>query len=265
MIATERFSIRRLFLLIKNDLFFNRSYLLISAAVVAGVLLIASSYHIYIYTRHTQLGMPKDVYKGVYHYLLFICGVIFTSKIFNEVHDDVKGAAWLTLPASPMERYVSRLILTTIILIVAMMSIFFVTSFILEIFNPLIFGQRHHMFNPFNKDILDYIYTYLSLQSLFLLGVVFFRKNALLKTLLGLIIYYFFIGVIVSIGGRILFDVPLSIFSSATDNLSMLIRYNSLVPQDWTLSHSAYWPVFWGIQPLICWYIGYLLLREAEV
>lgn len=268
MNSINRFSLRRFFLLVRNDLYLNQSLFLISAAAVFGSLFIFSGLHMYLYTHMpNSISVPKDFYITAYPLFLFACGAVITAKIFNEVNDEIKGPVWLSLPASMLEKFTSRLFLTTILFIIAMMALFFLTSLISESLNPLMFGPSHSIFNPFNKEALISASKYFIGQSFFLLGAIYFKKNALMKTVLSLAVYDIFLGIIVSSGGRILFRETSFVnnFSNPSGILSEIIIKNSMVPQDWNIEKNLYYIVFWYLLTIVCWGIAYIRLKEAEV
>ena len=76
-----------------------------------------------------------------------------------------------------------------------------------ELINRAVFGFGHSLFNPFRRDVLTLVLVYLVLQGVFLVGSVYFRKLAFVKTSL------FMMGVVVGLAvvlgavtGAILWD-----------------------------------------------------------
>jgi hypothetical protein len=266
--SIQDFNLRRILLLIRNDLYLNQSLILISAAAVACSLFIFSGVQVYFFTHMPNAStVPKDFYMTAYPIFLFACGAVITAKIFNEVNDEMKGPVWLNLPASILEKFTSRFLLTTLLFIIAMMGLFFLTSLISESFNLLFLGQSHSVFNPFREKMLFNTSNYFIGQSFFLLGAIYFRKYALMKTVMILAVYNILLDIIVGVGGRFLFAISfsdLNIFGSRNRILSNIIVNTNMVPQDWNIEKSFYYIAFWYVLTVVCWTMGYIRLKETE-
>ena len=58
-----------------------------------------------------------------------------------------------------------------------------------EALDRLLFGVGHGFFNPFTPAVLQAVVRYLVLQSFFLLGSIWFRKLAFVKTVLWIVVF----------------------------------------------------------------------------
>jgi hypothetical protein len=266
MTPKEGFSFHRLILLIRNDLYLNRSYLLISSAAILGGLFFFSTFHIYTYTQLQHLALPKDFYMTAYPIYSFICGALLTVKIFNEINHEVKGPVWLNLPASIPEKFMSRFLLTTLLFIAWILVLVALASLISEGLNILIFGQRHAIFNPFREEVLVKTFQYFLGQSLFLFGAIFFKKHALPKTVLSLVVYNILLNIFISAGGKIFFEESFTELNitGTSSILTHIITNNSMLPPDWNIEKTFYSAVFYWIITIGCWVASYFRLKETE-
>jgi hypothetical protein len=255
------FSARRILLLIRNDLFFSRSFLLLSLGTAAAVLFLAS--------LQIRLGRTPVIFLRAYDAVLFLIGVATTERVFKGIHDEVKGPAWLTVPASTLEKFSARAIFLTVILSAVIMVFYFLIS--------LLFKGGYHwfgisgfpVFNPFQKTAIKGIHGYFILQSIFMLGAIYFRKSPSVKTLLSLVIYSLILYTAVWGTGKILFEVL------TTDYHFTLLSDPFKAMQGLFLENNGeiFWSVarwsmkigYWYLLAPICWVTGYLRLKEKEV
>ena len=91
--------------------------------------------------------------------------------------------AFLLLPASALEKTLSRLLLHTVGLVVYLLVFTTVLSWVLEGINTLWFGVRREFFSPFDRARVDVAAALSSCtQALFFLGAAWFRKVQFVKT-----------------------------------------------------------------------------------
>ena len=100
-------------------------------------------------------------------------------------------AAFLLLPASALEKTVSRLLIHTVGLIVFLLVFTTVLSGLLEGINALWIGERRAFFSPLDRVAWMLVPHFLVAQALFFLGAAWFRKVQFVKTVgvaLGIVI-----------------------------------------------------------------------------
>jgi hypothetical protein len=199
------FSTRRFGRLMLRELASSYRALLIAMAAVAGAVIVLSAL--------TALGLvtvnagsrpgSEGFYLGYFINLLFLGGFIVTSLSFREVWHNGGGIFYLTLPGSIFEKLVSKLIMTSVGF--GLGSLVFITAVaaVSEGIDTLIFGFGHGMFNPFEPTTLVIVTRYLILQSVFLLGSIWFRKLAFVKTVLWSLLFCIGILIVTGIVGRI--------------------------------------------------------------
>lgn len=116
-------------------------------------------------------------------------GLLVTSDIFNELYTPSTAFQSLTLPASSSEKFLSAWVLTMpIFLMVTVTSIFLITllSSLMVIIIDGSFSWSF-IYNPFDETTWDFALSYFFLNSLFLLGAIYFRKSNFLKTIVAMI------------------------------------------------------------------------------
>ena len=182
--------------------------LLIAMAAVAGTVIVLSAL--------TALGLvavnpgarpgTEGFYLGYFINLLFLGGFIVTSLSFREVWQNGGGIFYLTLPGSMFEKALSKLLMTSVGF--GLGSLIFMTAVaaVSESIDTLVFGFGHGMFNPFDPSALLNLGRYLLLQSVFLLGSIWFRKLAFVRTVLWIAIFAAGIAIVLAVVGRISFS-----------------------------------------------------------
>lgn len=186
----NKLEIDRLINFIKRQYVLNITSLVIGAAAVFGSLLMISELVGYF--------SPQSITNLIHLYLFtfILCGLIFSSRAFNELHNPQKGYAFLTLPVSTLEKFIGSWLLTSLFY-----TIIFSLVCLLIYSLACMTGNRMDAFSEiFNGDVLKKIATFLVMQSIFFLGSLYFRNNNFLKTILSLFLFT----VIVSIYSGIL-------------------------------------------------------------
>jgi hypothetical protein len=205
--------------------------------------------------------------------LFFVAGVFFASTFMVSMNSKLKRISYLVNPASNLEKYLTRWLVTTIGYILA----FFIALWIADVIRvaacSIIFPDADIRFLDLSKlrypgddfrngyymmprQVFDaMIFFYLLLQSLFLLGSTFWEKASFLKTftaLSAIIFVYIMIcrwAILLSYGGLDGFGNVLQSFSSGiTDKHVFTCIY--LVLSFMTLAN---------------WTFAYFRIRESEI
>jgi len=123
-----------------------------------------------------------EVYYGLGLVAFHICGYLLASSAFNELHNPARSQFYLMLPASTFEKLsVNWLIYSPLYVIVVLAGMTF-TSLVGTLLGGLIFGAPFMVFNPLASTVLTSASVFLVLQTIFLLGAIYFRKHNALKT-----------------------------------------------------------------------------------
>ena len=237
----NHFCIERLWWLVRAD-FFNgfRSVLTVSGTL-AGVILIASLLSI------DGPNAAQGFYLSWFGAVLYIWGVIASSRAFRELHDKNRNEAYLLIPASAIGFTVYLLVF------------FGAISLVVEILYRLFVGVSAGLFNPLDPPVWGLIAGYFFVQSFYFLGAAWFQKRHFIKTTL----------VITLVGAG------LTAFSLVT--LRVVFAPGgfgdlgvAMIP--WTgafqgplRSLEPLRTVFAVLLPVACWCIAWLRVRETQV
>ena len=198
-------SVRRFGRLMLREIASSYKALLIAMAAVAGTVFVISALTALGLVTTSPGSRPgsEGFYLGYFINLLFLGGFIVTSLSFREVWHNGEGIFYLTLPGSIFEKLLSKLLMTSIGFGLGSLAFMTAVAAVSEGIDILVFGFGHGMFNPFNPAALVNLGRYLLLQSVFLLGSIWFRKLALVKTVLWTVIFAIGLAIILAVVGRI--------------------------------------------------------------
>jgi len=262
------FSPQRLFLLLRRDFAHGYQAVLTAMAAVGGVLIVLSFL--------SMLGRAgQDFYTPFYVGLLFLGGFLFSSGAFKEMHQQGSGPFYLTLPGTTLEKLLSKLLVTSVGYAAAILVFMTGASAVSELLNRAVFGAGHIWFNPFSQANLKSAAVYLVLQSLFLLGSVWFRKVVFLKIILAENIVVTGLAILAAVIFRITFSgffsgshlkpEVIQMFSQGFGNVVV----NGHAAEAFNRGSQVFLTIvrvlFWGAFAPVCWVAAYFRLRETEV
>ncbi len=261
------FDPRRLFLLLKRDLVLGFRGLLVMIATVGGAVFTLSVLSMLFGKRDTEF------YSGFFGMLLFLGGYIYTSSIFRELHQSGTGPHYLTLPGTTLEKLASKLLTSSVGYAAGVLIIICAAAGVSELANRVLFGAGHTMFNPFDAQVYRSIAVYLVTSAVFLLGSVWFKKLAFIKTALSVSVLFIALTIVMGVVLRLLYvEISNSAFIPP-ENPELFGRFFArTIPEQSSLV--AMWKsgviptvlkvLFYGIMPAACWLISYLRLSETE-
>ncbi|MBN1836360.1 MAG: hypothetical protein JW820_10955 [Spirochaetales bacterium] len=253
---------RRLGLLLRRDLAGGYRGVLIAMAAVGGFLILSRVVSAFSH-------QPAPVHPAIYAQLLFIGGFIVTSLAFRELHLDSQSIFYLTLPGSALEKFLSKLLVSSVGYALGSLVFYSAVSAAAEGISRLIFGTSYPFFNPLDRNVLLAAAAYLVTQSVFLVGSLYFRRLAFVKTVLYLVLFGIVLGIVSGLAAWIVFrDYAMGrsiIFQpylnqlGATGELERILQ--PLAEGFWRAARLLFWI---AVAP-VGWVIGYLRLRETEV
>jgi hypothetical protein len=181
-----------------------RGLLVASAAVAGGMVVIAALGAL----ARSMGGAPEgtvlgDNYWFYFQALLFLGGCIVSSMAFREVWHGGGGIAYLTLPGSTLEKVVVKLLLTSVGFAAGTLVLITGAAAASEALDRLVFGVGHGFFNPFTEEVGQAVVRYVVVQAVFVLGSIWFRRLAFIKTVLTLMIIGVCLGIIAAIALRL--------------------------------------------------------------
>jgi hypothetical protein len=267
-------SFKRMGQLLLRELTSGYRSILIAMAAVGGVVVIMSILTT-LGVAHTSGGMGgpgSDFYLGLFNNLLFLGGFIVTSLAFREVWQNGGGIFYLSLPGSVFEKLLSKLLVTSVGFAVG--SLLFMTGVtaLSELIDHLLFGFGHGYFYVGSmlvaalKACLFYVIT----QSVFLLGSIWFKKVALIKTAVWVGIFAVGLAIVAGIAARIFLAHKMNWtgmgFSMNLNNGDFMQMFG---PGSRTHGGLSAFKIvtqvlFYAMAP-VCWLATYFRLAEAEV
>lgn len=197
---------------------------------------------------------------------LFIGGFIITSRAFLELHTTNRSHDWLMLPASPIEKYFSRLVLTSAGVAVGMVVYFALFSLFGSALMLLLFHRAYVLFNPLDGAVWLLVLNYVVLQSIFFAGAVYFKKLHFIKTVL--VLAGFGLLLVLVTGGlavRLFWGELLVLNAHGAIGQGELA---SVEPQLLSAGRTVAVILriaYWGLLAPVFWIVAYFRLREAEV
>lgn len=185
------FSFSRLGLLIKKQWYDNAKLYTLSFFALTGILAIV---FICWVAFHETIQFEEEDTFLIFAIFLFAVGIIFASTTFASLGDKARGTHWLTVPATHLEKLVCGLFYSMIVFLVVYVAVFLVirqvTFFWIKL-DPV--NQIEYQHN-IGKGIKNIFLIFLSVQSLFILGSVYFEKFSFIKTILfGLVLIFVYI------------------------------------------------------------------------
>ncbi len=131
-----------------------------------------------------------------------IIGVFFTSKIFTEFNNKDRAAAYIMVPASNIEKWSAKLLISSI----GYYSILFSLFFVLILFFAIIKGTLSGLKINYPLSLLP---GFMFFHAVFFFGAIFFKKNNFFKTLLLLILTLIIINVVFLLFNKVFINMDL--------------------------------------------------------
>lgn len=245
------FNFKRLALLIRNDLQVQfKSSLVIIITIISGLTLISLLSKL----DHRVLSLHNQSFKV----LLIFGGYLTTASAFKTLHQRNQVGFYLSLPASILEKFVSRLLLTSVGYIFGLSLLFYIFSVVAAGLSSLLSDTTLPIFNPLNKENVKLMGLYLITQSLFFAGAIQFKSMHFIKTVAGTWLTIMILFIIIMFFLWLTFDTPLSAQNFNFTYIDINFKYlNSAI------SVFKYF-FYFGFAPLF-WLIAFLKLKRYEV
>jgi hypothetical protein len=196
-----------------------------------------------------------------------IIGFIATSQSFTALHKADRSYAYLTLPASHVEKTLEKLLLSTIVYVIAALVTYFLFSLVAMGLTELIGGRSFPMFNPGERWVWDMVRGYVIVQSIFLFGGAYFRSKHFIKTVLAVTGLFLFLAAFASLTGWLFFGDVLRSMQQGTFEathhftVAQIERMQNVL---FAIRDVAEFLFKWIMAPFF-WVLTWLRLREAEV
>lgn len=173
------FDLNRFWKLVKTETLINKSTII---KLLLGWLLLVLL--VYYYHSRIFIYMIPDVNQDTifvvhdYTEILILVIIIVPLSLHYNVYHKVKNASYAMLPASQLEKVISAIIQTSILIPALLLAVLVLFMLILRSVNP----------NLEIEIIYREIFTAIQIQSFLFLGMFWFRKNKILKMTLIIIV-----------------------------------------------------------------------------
>ena len=245
-------SLKRIYLLLRNDLL----------AIYRKFFIIIGSISVFMIALGLLAGgIDSHVYGIFFLLILFLGGYLFTSFSFMELHSQHMNIYYLTIPASRFEKFIAKLVETTLFYIVFVMIIHFALSVVIYIFSLMKESARAEIFNPFNMYVWLGIAVYVVTQSFFFLGAVYFKKMNFFKTVLFTGIFSIGVTLFTSFCAWLLFRDSIG---AVNISMPMLHKYGSFFASITPSEYAVITAVIWSIIAVFFWFVAYIRFVEKE-
>lgn len=244
-------SLPRLAQLMRNDLLAAARPVLYATASLLGLTVMS-------YLFINIVGTPGPAADMVIFGLcLFGGGLGMTSICFQDMHHPLERNRYLMLPVSSLERLLSRYLLTGPLFVVCAVVAFVLFDHAGKQLVALWLDRSRPLFDPLAPPMKWLVFAYLIAHAVTLVGAICFRRHALLKTVLFLLLVILVQVVIENATGRIFFpgDYTWTQFES--------IRTSSIELLPW---FAAWWMNVILVAGIYAWllHVAYQCLRDHE-
>jgi len=202
--------------------------------------------------------------------LIIVGGAFYAGRFFREIHSRSNGVAYFMIPATQLEKLTAGIIITSFYYFAMMIIAYIIGNLLGTFFNNILASVDFIGLNIFhyiplqwklftdsavvftiNQKTIDYYKLFgisgslILVQSIFLLGSIYFKNNQTLKTFLSIIAFYFIIAILVILEIKLIMgdftqndNFNLNMYN-LKDNFKIIsqIFYYLLIPFFWVVSY----------------------------
>jgi hypothetical protein len=268
------FNFNRFSLLVSKHWADNKKRYLLSMVAFAGLL---TAWFVFTILVDSRYPMGQGIQMITYFFSLFVVGSFYASQYFRDLGSRSRGINFLLVPASAFEKILCSLLYTVILFFVVFTALFYLVDILMvsitKSFVVIDYPRDEkgvlNVFEsarlPFDgKSTINILLIFFAIQSIFLLGSVYFAKYSFIKTIISgfvvfLIVFFFlyFIYEMMPDGGY-----ANGTITSYHINIEGKDGYLVSVP-GW-LGQILNYMLFYGIAPFL-YIVSYFRLKEKQV
>ena len=245
------FDFNRFGLLVRKRFLDGKSSTLYEIAGLAGVIAIIFG------LVATTGSVSEEAQKILFTVGIFTLGIIYADRAFAEAKGKQRGMAFLATPASQLEKLLNAILYTSVLFPIAYLLIFLAVDGLFYLGINATGLVRMDAISVLDTDrFADFLLPFLIVQSVYLLGSIWFGKRSIMKTTFAIMLFF---GVISAVGGFIIrmnFEELRAISSSGHD-----VNLN-LGPEAYERLSLEY--LSWLIPPFF-WVVTYFRLSEKQI
>ncbi|TCN70190.1 hypothetical protein [Acetobacteroides hydrogenigenes] len=195
---------------------------------------------------------------GVLGVGIVILGIVYADRAFSETKGKLKGMAFLATPASQLEKLLNAILYTSVLFPIVFSLIFLaVDGLFYAAANATGIFSMENIFSIDGLNFAETIRNILIVQSVYMLGSIWFGKRSLLKTTLAVVLFY---GVIFAVAGIIIrmnYEL-LKTFSESSNGVNVHWDGNDIIRGQFMK------PALWLLPPFF-WTVAYFRLSEKQI
>ncbi|HAF86726.1 MAG TPA: hypothetical protein DCG32_10270 [Sphaerochaeta sp.] len=217
-------------------------------------------------SQYSQIAFGPATYASLFPNFLFLGGLIITSLSFaTDMFSKNGQQEWLMLPATSLEKFLAKGVLTAFAYPIAITVVFFLASVIIEPIQLLLFGNPVTLFNPFTTGIAIQFAVYWVWQSIFLLGATYFHKGHFLKTILSLGILGIALATLFLLFVKVIFSIK---YGSSLRTFDIVFSFDSLLFKPASGVIGTFRVIgkilYFVVLPLFCWVTAFFRVEEVQ-
>lgn len=176
----------------------NRETNIRKKGYITGTLVVAALFFIImLISAKSSFTLSYSETIKVFYFVLFIGGMIFTSRIFSELHEPQTSYQFLSLPASNLEKLIAQWFISSIGYILTVLIILLVSATLGGMLGAALFRPDFVWIDLAELKIGEMLLPYFTLHAIFFLGAITFRKRNFLKTAIAIFIVSMFLALTV--------------------------------------------------------------------
>ena len=192
------FSFKRWLLLMTRHWLEHRKLYIYGTLSLIGAMVITAGLWFW-----TNFGYHEVEFYWIFLIGLYITGAIFASMSFKMVHQKEQGIYYLSLPASRFEKLLTLVIYNIILFSIVYFLCFKLTHFItMSIVESKVATGNHRYYfysaesnGAYKRGVLNiFTYCFFSVQTMFFLGSIYFKRFHFLLTLIVLVLLLLVLG-----------------------------------------------------------------------
>ena len=258
------FSFRRFWLLVKRHGHENVKLYLLGWGAIAFLILLIT----------VLFGYKGSPLIGMFPIIFCFTGALITITLFSHWPDLGRSSLYLMLPATTTEKYLTALFYCLVLFIPLFIILYFVTGFIFVKISwssatLAEFLQSIRMLYS-ARLFLDLLIAFLLMQSLTMVGVIFFRRKQFLVSILILVLIFLFYTLTSYVIVKSLTDVTVSTWLIPFYNYGFGFAANNGTKLSFEYYHfkgliNHLYPFIWIIAAALIYLCGWFKLREREL
>lgn len=264
------FSVKRFTFLVGKHWADNKKRYSLSVLAFIGLLI---AWFVFVLLIDDGEPLEHEIQQITYFLSLFAVGTFYASQYFRDLGSRSKGINFLLVPASAFEKLLCALLYSVVLFFVVFTTVFYLVDVLMVTISNTFVKTDTRVANVFNvvflrfngDSIVRLLFVFFSIQSVFLLGSVYFRKYSFIKTIISGFVGFFILACLVFF----LFDflLPKGEYQSgflASYRVHIDGVNDRLVEVPRWIGKVFSFLVMYAMAPFL-WLVSYYRLREKQV